>query len=103
MEQGENGGLSPYSVRVRVDVEGGAADEAAERDAGLFGELDRETRRCGDGGNDRDAGEQRLLYQLERGSARHQENRRIEGMMALEEHAAGDLVNRVVAADVLGG
>ena len=59
---------------VRVDIELAAADEAAQGDARLLCEIDSEARGRRDGGDQRNAGEQRLLHQLERGSSRHQQD-----------------------------
>ena len=49
-----------------VDVHPAAADEAAERDAAIAGELDRERRRRADRDEDRAPGDGRLLHELER-------------------------------------
>ena len=75
--------LSDDPLRMRVDVEALAAEEAAERDAGLLREIDRQARRRRDGGNQRHAGQQRFLHQLERRAARDQQDRRIERMPVL--------------------
>src|SRR5713226_4291202 len=57
------------ALRMRVNVEAVAAHEADERDAALFGEHNRETRRRRHGRDDWNAGDNRLLHDLERGTA----------------------------------
>ena len=55
--------------RMRVDVEAAAADEADQRDAGFLGQLDRQARRRRHRGDERHAGQPRLLQDLERRAA----------------------------------
>ncbi len=59
--------------RLGVDVGRAVADEPAQRDAAIRGELDREARRRADGDDDRAAGDRRLLHELEREPAAHAE------------------------------
>ena len=87
--------------RLGVDVAPAAADEAAERDAAVGGELDREARRRADRDEDRTARDRRLLHELEREPAAHAEHVLGERQQPVEERPADDLVHRVVAADVL--
>src|SRR5438094_2283519 len=51
--------------RMRIDVEAVAAHEAGERHAALARQIDRQRRRRGHRRDDRDAGQQRLLHDLE--------------------------------------
>ena len=87
--------------RLGVDVERAVADEAAERDPAVGCELDGERRRRADGDEQRAAGDGRLLDELEREAAADAEERAGERQQPVEERAADDLVERVVAADVL--
>src|SRR5688572_22212828 len=86
---------------LRVDVERAAADEAAEGDPAIGGELDRE--RGGRADRDeqwapRDGG---LLDELEREPAADTDDRVCEGQQPVQERAPEHLVERVVAPDVL--
>ena len=58
----------------RVDVQPSAAHEAAQRDAAVVRELDREARRRADRDEHRAAGDGRLLHELEREPAAHAED-----------------------------
>ncbi len=72
-----------------------------ERHAQALGGLHREVARGGDGGEDRDAGDGRLLDELEAGPARDQHDPVVERQLAGEQPAPDQLVQRVVPADVL--
>src|SRR2546423_1097551 len=63
-----------YPPRLRVDGGGPAADEAAERNAAVRGEVDGEARRRADGDEDRTAGDRGLLDELEREPAAYAEH-----------------------------
>ena len=52
--------------RLRVDADAPVADPAAERDAAIRRQLDRERRGRADGDEDRTPGDRRLLHELER-------------------------------------
>jgi len=87
--------------RLAVDVHAAVADEAAESDAAILGELDREAGRRADRDEDRAAGDGGFLDELERESSAHAQDRVGERQQACAEGPADDLVHRVVAADVL--
>ncbi len=57
--------LECEAVASRVDIDRRAPHEADERHPAGVGELDAEARRSGDTRDDRDAGDQRLLHDLE--------------------------------------
>jgi hypothetical protein len=59
-------GQASIAPRLRVDVRRAAAHEAAQRDAAVARELDREARRRADRDEHRAAGDRRLLDELER-------------------------------------
>src|SRR5918993_9525 len=87
--------------RLRVDVERAAADEAAERDPAIGGELDCEGGRRSHRDEHRAAYDRRLLDELEREAAADAENRTGQRQQPVEERPAHDLVERVVAPHVL--
>ena len=89
--------------RMRVDVEAAAADEADQRDAGFLGQLDRQARRRRHRGDERHAGQPRLLQDLERGAAADEQQRVAGRQPAGQQPPADDLVDGVVPPDVLGG
>src|SRR5215468_11362205 len=83
---------------VRVGVEALAAEETDESDSCLLGELHRQARGGGNGGDDRNAGEHGLLHDLEREAAGDEEDgRRLE---AATQKRPDRLVRRVVAPDI---
>ena len=86
---------------VGVDVEAVAAQEADERHAEPVGCLDREVRRGRDRGDDRDAGDRRLLDDLEADPAADHQDPVVERHRLREDLRADQLVERVVPADVL--
>ena len=86
-----------HPPRLRVDVERPAADEAAERDPAVGGELDRERRGRADRDEQRATGDGGLLDELEREAAADAEDRVREGQQPVEEGAAEHLVECVVA------
>ena len=71
-----------HPLRVRVDVEAVAAQEADQRHAEALGGLDGEVGRGGDRGEDRDAGDRRLLDQLEARPAGHEHDPVVERQRA---------------------
>src|SRR3954470_20947656 len=85
----------------RVDVESIRAQKAEQRQASLARQLDRETRRRADRGDDRDAGHECLLHQLEAHAAAHHEYSLICWQPPREQLDTDDLVERVMTADVL--
>src|SRR5205814_9165594 len=87
--------------RFGVNVESPATGEAAEGEAAVGPELEREARRGAHGNHDRAAGDRRLLDELEGETAAHAENRVAERQATVEECSADHLVHRVVATDVL--
>src|SRR5439155_6720044 len=87
--------------RFRVDVEASSTDEAAESDSAVRGELDRQARRRADGGEQRAARDRSFLHELERQPAADAEHELRKGQQPRAECPADDLVERVVAADVL--
>ena len=74
-------------LRVRVDVEPVAAQEPDERHAQAVRGLDREVRRRAHRGEDRDAGDRRLLHELEARPAAHEDDPVVERQRA--RRAAG--------------
>ena len=84
-----------------VDVEAFGPDEAEQGHAVLAGQLDGQARRRADGRQHRDAGDRRLLHQLEARPAADQQDGVVEGRAAGEERRADELVQGVVPADVL--
>ena len=93
--------VSPDPPRLRVDVDGAAADEAAERDAAVGGEVDGEARRRADRDENRATGDGGLLDELEREPPADAEHVLGERQQPLPKGPADDLVHRVVPADVL--
>src|SRR5579862_2879343 len=87
--------------RLGVDVRRPATDEAAESDAAVGGELDGEARGRADRDENRATGDGGFLHELEREPATHAEHMLRERQEVLPERPADDLVQRVVAADVL--
>ena len=65
-------------------------------------QFDGQARRRRHGRDQRDAGEQRLLHQLERGAARDRPASSDRAAGVFEQPPADDLVHGVVTADVLG-
>ena len=86
---------------VGVDVEAVAAQEADERHAEPVRGLDREVRRSRDRGDDRDAGDGRLLDDLEADPAADHEDPAVERHRLGQDLRPDQLVERVVPADVL--
>src|SRR5690606_2722385 len=76
-------------------------EEADERHAELFGELHGERARGADGGEERAAGHHRLLHQLEARAAADDDAEARERQRVRHQAVADQLVERVVAADVL--
>ena len=89
------------SARARVHVHAPVADEAAKRDAAVAAELDCEGRGSADGDDDRAAGHGRLLDELEGKPAADADDLVRDGRSPSRKRPPDDLVERVVAADVL--
>src|SRR5690348_12529163 len=85
----------------RVDVEPVAAEEADEGHAQPPPDLDRQVRRRGHGAQDREPGDGRLLRDLERDPTRHEQDPVVQWQAPGQELGPDELVERVVAADVL--
>ena len=85
----------------RVDVEAVAAQEAHQGHAQPLRGLHGEVARGGDGGEQRDARDGRLLDELEAGPARDQQHPVVERQLAGQQPAPDELVQGVVPADVL--
>jgi hypothetical protein len=86
---------------VGVDVEAVAAEESDERDAEPVGGLDGEVGRRRDGTDDRDAGDRRLLDDLEAHPTADHQDPVVKRHAARQELGADELVERVVAAHIL--
>src|SRR4029077_17873294 len=84
-----------------VDVEPVAAQEAYQSEAEALGQLDRQAARRRDGADDRHPGDQALLEDLIARPAADQDDVAVEREEPLAERPADQLVERVVAADVL--
>src|SRR5690606_7960225 len=95
------GAPSEHSFRTRIDVESISLQEADERDTELFRELDRERRRRADCREQRAAGHHRFLHQLEARAAADDDAVLGDRQRAGHESIPDELVERVVAADVL--
>ena len=100
LEPGCSGG---DALRPRVDVHAAVADEAAQRDAAVRGELDGERRRRADRDDDRAARDGSLLHELEREPPADTEHVLAKRQQTVEERPSDHLVHRVVTADVLAG
>src|SRR2546428_10128776 len=79
----------------RVDVEAVAAEEADEGHPKPPPDLDREVRGRGHGAQDREAGDGRLLCDLERDPARHEQDPVVQWQASGQELGAARLVERV--------
>ena len=93
------GRIDPAGVGVHVETP--VSDEAEQRHPALAGQFDRQAGRGPDGAQDRDAGDRRLLHQLEADPAADQHQSVGQGNPAGEEFRPDQLVQGVVAADVL--
>src|SRR6516164_11329690 len=87
---------SADTLAAGVDVEAAAARKPDERDAGGDGQVDREARWRGDGGDEWNAGDGRLLDDLERRAPAHAEGIGRQRQI-ITHHAPPDhLVDRIV-------
>ena len=94
--------LEVDALGMGVDVGALAAHEADEGLAEAIGRVDREARRRRDRAHDRDAGDRRLLHDLEADPARHhQHGVRRAAARRSSTRVPDQLVERVVPADVL--
>src|SRR6266571_3259346 len=89
------------AVCSRVDVEAVAAEKPDQRLAELARKRDRQARRRPHGCEDRDARPDRLLHDLVAGPTAHDQDRIAQRQPRIQEGPADDLVDRIVAADVL--
>jgi ATP-dependent Clp protease protease subunit len=92
---------SAHPLCTCVDVHRATAREAAQRQASVAGQRDGERGGRAHADEDRSPGDRRLLDQLERQAAAHAQHARVQRQVAVEQHAPDDLVQRVVAPDVL--
>ena len=83
-----------------VHVETRSAQETDDGLAEPLGGRDREARRRRHRAQHRDPGDRRLLHELEREPARHEQHLIAERQLALEQRVPDQLVERVVATDV---
>ena len=83
-----------------VNIHSALAQEADQRLATGFGEVDREARGRGDGGDDQDSRREGFLHDLEGGAATHQEHVVVEWKLFVEQTETDDFVDGVVAANV---
>ena len=86
---------------VGVDVEACVANEAEQRHAALASQVDRQAGRSPDGPEHGDAGDRRLLHQLEADPAAQHDDPARQRDAASEQLGTDQLVQGVVAADVL--
>ena len=93
--------LGNDSVGARVHVQGLAAEKPDQSHAGAFCELHRQAGGRGNGGDERNAGHQGLLYDFETRPPAYHEQPPLEREFVIEERRADNLVHRVVPADVL--
>src|SRR3990170_3093874 len=93
--------LGRDAIGVRVDVEAAIAHERDERHPEMIGRLHGETRKRADRAHDRDPRAAGLLHELERQAARDLEQAVGERWTADQNLLADDLVDGVVATDVL--
>src|SRR5207249_5704141 len=93
--------LPPDALRRCVHVEAVLAQKAHERHPEALGRRDGEAGRRADGGEDREAGRDRLLHDLISGTTAHRQHTVAERQQSVEERATDDLIDGVVPADVL--
>src|SRR5512135_1726944 len=89
-----------HTLGMRVDVEILAAKKSDQRDAALPGKIDRQARRRGHGRDHRDAGNERLLHDLERRASADEQDAVRERQALLNHHPPDDFVDGVVPPDV---
>src|SRR3954452_8341345 len=88
-------------LRPCIDVELVTTQEANERHAEAFGEINSQTARRGNGAEHRHAGRRTFLGNLEAGAATHHHDLIVKWKLSLKERPADQLVDRVMASDIL--
>src|SRR5918999_5995717 len=94
-------GVQIEALRVAVDVEAAAPDEADHGKTEPVGGLDGEAGGGRHGADDRNAGHGGLLHELEADPARQHQDTVRQRKVAGQERPADELVDGVVPADVL--
>src|SRR5205814_5012012 len=90
--------FDPFDMR--IDVERGRAQESDQRLATFTRKIHRERRGSGNRGDDGDAGGERFLHDLERGTAADQEEVMTEREKPVEKGASNRLIDSVMASDI---